>query len=70
MMSYRVLSPVSGTQASNIPLSFGEQWSTSAVKYDPGSQTSRYRLVGLGIAGLISLAGWSAITLLVRYPLK
>lgn len=70
MMSYRVLSPVSGTQVSNIRRPFAEKWPTSAVSYYPSSQISWNRLVGLGIAGLISAAGWSGSVLLVRYLLK
>jgi hypothetical protein len=70
MMSYRVLSPVSGTQVSNIRRPFAEQWPTPAVSYAPNSPVSWYRLVGLGIAGLLSVAGWSGTVLLVRYLLK
>jgi hypothetical protein len=70
MMSFRVLSPVSGTQVSNIRRPFREQWPTPAVSYNPDSQISWNRLVGLGIAGLISVAGWSGTVLFVRYLLK
>jgi hypothetical protein len=69
MMSYRVLSPVSGTQVSNIRRPFVELWPTPAVD-DPNSQISWNGLVGLGIAGLISAAGWSGTALLVRCLLK
>ena len=76
MMSYRMLSPVSGTQSSNLPS--GRRFEDMKFfPFDCGSEESgansllnRHMIAGLGLMIVVSAGGWSGLVLLLRYLLR
>jgi hypothetical protein len=78
MMSYRMLSPVSGTQPSNLPsgrrfedTKFFSVWlNYRSEDARANGLLNRHMIAGLGLMIAVSAGGWSGLVLLVRHLLK
>jgi hypothetical protein len=78
MMSYRLLSPVSGTQPSNLPsgrrfedTKFFPSWlDYRSEDAHANSLLNRHMIAGLGLMIVVSASGWSGIVLILRHLLK
>ena len=76
MMSYRMLSLVSGTQPSNLPS--GRRFEdTKFFPFAGGSEEAgahsllnRHMIAGLGLTIVVSAGGWSGLVLLLRHLLR